>query len=211
MKARRLPGPTRGFHAPPLRRAAGRPRIALERRAASAAGLDEQRFSRRRAIGGSDADDARRSTPRGGGSKVAASAAMARPHRRRSAAAAPALRTVEERTDQQKQLRLPVVEIAHHCRSTPTSCCCWRTATGRGCSRALASHAQSLGTRNLHEALSCAAHGADLMAERGSRAAARVCRRETQHRVGIIVIIAAKSSELIGTHLAVALGGCRVR
>ena len=70
-----------------------------------------------------------------------------------------------------KQLRLPLVEIAHE----PARGARRRAAAGgprwpAGCSRALASQAQSLGQLDLDEPLGAAADRADLLAERRTAA-----------------------------------------
>ncbi len=95
------------------------------------------------------------------------------------------------------------------CMSSSTSCCCWRTATGGGCSRAVARYAQSAGhgiwTRRFvpqHTAQIC-------WPSAGQPRLARRVPHRGQAMCAVLYNRAEKHAEFIGTTLAVARGVCR--
>src|SRR3954470_17748699 len=89
--------------------------------------------------------------------------------------------------------------------------CCCRTTAAAGCSRALTSHGQSLG-----QAISVSRLVPQQIAQiccptAGQLRRARRIPHKGQTTAGIIVYLRPKSVELIGTPLAIHVGGCRAR
>src|SRR5262249_31682748 len=115
----------------------------------------------------------------------------------------------EKRTDEQKDLRLTFAEIAHQLyESADVALLLAHHDRGRMLARAREPRAVAR-TRDLHEAFGAAAHRADLVAERRTAASrATLAAERTQHSRALLYNSARKTSELIGTRLALTSGGC---